>query len=587
MSSQLSKLQGSPASRLSELTEQGLWTNQTLHGLLAASVAASPAALAVADQPNKHDLTGTNALRLTYAQLDIASDNLALTLLANNIGHGDIILVQLPNSVELVTCYFAASKIGAVISPIPVQYSRHELSTIQSAVQPALGISCSNLSGNNLASQMDECISASVIAFGNGASDSQLDLNLNSKAACIITQHQYAIDSESHNGSDENFDSKIDGNTVITLCWTSGTTGTPKGVPRTHNMWVATSNVIIESAKLQSGDTLLNPFPLVNMAAIAGFLYPCAQLGLTLTLHHPIDIPVFLSQLENEKINFTIIPPALLNQLAKKPEMWNQFDFSNLRCIGSGSAPLSPWMIETFKTAYGKDIINFYGSNEGISLINTADVTDDSEIRATMFPRFGAANTPWQGTCHQLVRSKVADTETGNEILEPGKPGELMFAGATIFDGYYAAKNDPDQTIDNSTVFDSDGYFHTGDLVEICSEAPNFYRIVGRCKDIINRGGMKISPTEIDILLEGFSGLAEAAVCAYNDETMGEKICACLVLAPDSPTPTIEILGDYLLGQGLAKFKLPEKIQLFTQLPRNPMGKVLRGELEHIVKNAN
>jgi non-ribosomal peptide synthetase component E (peptide arylation enzyme) len=121
MSSQLSKLQGSPANRLSELSEQGLWTNQTLHGLLAASVAANPAALAVADQPNKVDLTGTNALRLTYAQLDTASDNLALTLLANNIGLGDTLLVQLPNSVELVTCYFAASKIGAVISPIPVQ----------------------------------------------------------------------------------------------------------------------------------------------------------------------------------------------------------------------------------------------------------------------------------------------------------------------------------------------------------------------------------------------------------------------------------------------------------------------------------
>ena len=106
-------------------------------------------------------------------------------------------------------------------------------------------------------------------------------------------------------------------------------------------------------------------------------------------------------------------------------------------------------------------------------------------------------------------------------------------------------------------------------------------------EDIINRGGMKISPTEIDILLEGFSGSTEAAVCAYADETMGEKICACLVLAPDSPTPTIETLADYLLGQGLAKFKLPEKIQLLTQLPRNPMGKVLRGELEHIVKNAS
>tara|TARA_B110000902_G_scaffold267046_1_gene357802 strand:- start:55 stop:1797 length:1743 start_codon:yes stop_codon:yes gene_type:complete len=576
-------LTGSSATRLAELTEQGLWTNETLHGLLTSCVVKTPTALALADQPNKQDLTGTSPLRLSYTELDNASDNLALTLLDKNIGHGDIILVQLPNIVELAVCYYGASKIGAVISPIPVQYSLHELTNIQGTVKPALGISCSNLSGNNLASQMDECIAGEVIAFGNGASDSQLDLTHNSKAACIITQHQYTIDGSSDSSSDENFDCKIDGNTVITLCWTSGTTGTPKGVPRTHNMWVATSKVIVESAKLNAGDTLLNIFPLVNMASIGGFLYPCAQLGLGLVLHHPIDIPVFLGQLENEKINFTIIPPALLNQLAKKPEMWNQFDFSSLRCIGSGSAPLSPWMIETFKTEYGKDIINFYGSNEGISLINAPEVTDNAEIRATMFPRFGASNTPWQGICHQLVRSKVVDTDSGRDITETGISGELMFAGATIFDGYF----DPDDTLDKASIFDSDGYFHTGDLVEICLEAPNFYRIVGRCKDIINRGGMKISPTEIDILLEGFSGLTEAAVCAYTDDTMGEKICACLVLAPDSPTPTIETLSDYLLGQGLAKFKLPEKIQRLTQLPRNPMGKVLRGELEQMVKNAS
>ena len=124
--------------------------------------------------------------------------------------------------------------------------------------------------------------------------------------------------------------------------------------------------------------------------------------------------------------------------------------------------------------------------------------------------------------------------------------------------------------------FDSDGYFHTGDLVEICTEAPNFYRIVGRCKDIINRGGMKISPTEIDILLEGFDGLVEAAVCAYSDETMGEKICACIVLSPDTQAPSIAQLADYLLNQGLAKFKLPKpkRKNLLPPLSRPPLLKI-------------
>jgi non-ribosomal peptide synthetase component E (peptide arylation enzyme) len=121
--------------------------------------------------------------------------------------------------------------------------------------------------------------------------------------------------------------------------------------------------------------------------------------------------------------------------------------------------------------------------------------------------------------------------------------------------------------------------------VEICGDPPNYYRIVGRCKDIINRGGMKISPSEIDILLEGLPGLAEGAVCSYADENLGERVCACVVPAPGSAAPTLEQLNTFLLEKGLAKFKLPEKMILLDTLPRNPLGKVQRHELEQKVKD--
>jgi len=146
--------------------------------------------------------------------------------------------------------------------------------------------------------------------------------------------------------------------------------------------------------------------------------------------------------------------------------------------------------------------------------------------------------------------------------------GELLFAGATVFDGYLGT--------DNDELFSDDGYFHTGDLVELCGDPPAFYRIAGRCKDIINRGGMKISPAEIDILLEGLPGASEVAVCAYQDDAQGEKVCACLVVEPDADKPTLDGVTDYLLKQGLAKFKLPERIECFDGLPRNPLGKVQR-----------
>ena len=95
---------------------------------------------------------------------------------------------------------------------------------------------------------------------------------------------------------------------------------------------------------------------------------------------------------------------------------------------------------------------------------------------------------------------------------------------------------------------------------------------------------MKISPMEIDILLEGLPNSAEVAVCAYADERLGEKICACVVVAPDTESPSLELIAEYLSGQGIAKFKLPERLELFTALPRNPLGKVQRFLLQDAVE---
>jgi non-ribosomal peptide synthetase component E (peptide arylation enzyme) len=269
--------------------------------------------------------------------------------------------------------------------------------------------------------------------------------------------------------------------------------------------------------------------------------------------------------MQSEKITFTIAPPALLNQLAKAPEMWKQFDFSSLRRIGSGSAPLAPSMIATFRDDYGVEIVNFYGSNEGISLFSTPEDAPEPEVRAGMFSR------PAPGA---LIETKVADPESGEEVTVEGERGELLISGATVFDGYFRHANED--------VFSADGYFRTGDLVEICGGG-NFYRIVGRCKDIINRGGMKISPVELDVALEHHPALVEAAVCAYPDERLGEKICACLVPQADAEPPTLPELQQYLLDKGFAKFKLPERIELMERLPRNPLGKVQRFSLQESV----
>ncbi len=550
--------------RIDELTRLGWWGKTTLHELLSQRVAEHPKMLAVADQPNRQTFTSDSAYRLDYSELDHAVCNLASQLLELGIREGDSLIVQLPNIVELVVIYFSASIIGAVVSPLPVQYGRHELNMVCEALLPAAMITVKNMKDTPLAEIARTALPASVPIFVFGASDvsgvETILLDMNSRPE-NLERVQYHL--KCH---------PADANAILTICWTSGTTGTPKGVPRSHNMWLATARNTSEAGQYRTGDCLLNPFPLVNMAAIGGFLFPLALHGTSLILHHPFDPVVFLQQMEMEKVTFTIVPPVVLNQLAKSKAMWNSHDFSRLRRIGSGSAPLAPWMIKIFDESYQKQIVNFYGSNEGISLFSTPETSARPEVRASMFPRMGCEGMPWTGITHEMVGTRIVKVGSEEEITEPDEPGELLFYGATVFDGYFGSSDE--------SVFTSDGWFHTGDLVEICGDLPNYYRIVGRCKDIINRGGMKISPTEIDILLEAFPDLVEGAVCSYSDKDLGERVCACIVISPDSEAPSLAQINSFLLGKGLAKFKLPEKLLLLESLPRNPLGKVIRNQLE-------
>ena len=550
--------------RIALLTRRGHWGATTLHDCLVAQAAERSRQLAVADPPNRSELTDGDGLRLDYAGLEAAATALAADLLARGIRPGDALIVQLPNIAELVVCYFACSLVGAVLSPLPVQYGAHELKMAAGVLSPAAILTVENFKGAALAERTRAALPEVPVWCFAADSDDALVVN----GACDDAARQAV--------REHLVEHPADANATLTVCWTSGTTGTPKGVPRSHNMWLATGRTSSEAGDYRPGDLLLNPFPLVNMAALGGFLFPLALRGCAIVLHHPFDAAVFLQQIENERVTFTIVPPAMLNHLAKNPEAWNRYDFGALRRIGSGSAPLSPWMVRVFDQEFGKPIVNFYGSNEGISLFSTPESSPDPEVRATMFPRLGCPDMPWSGVAHDIVRNKVVSTETGEEITGPGQPGELLFAGPTVFDGYLGA--------DNDEVFTDDGWFRTGDLVEICGEPPNYYRIVGRCKDIVNRGGMKISPAEIDILLEGFPGLAEGAVCGYPDPDLGERVCACVVPAPDGERPTLEEINRYLLDKGLAKFKLPERILYLEALPRNALGKVQRHELEEKVR---
>lgn len=565
----------SPESQIREYTEKGWWGTDTYVDLFLKNAQKTPDAVAVVDPPNRAELTSGAPLRLTYAGTKLAMDRLAGGLLEAGVKKDDIVMVQLGNTVELVIVYLAAARIGAIVSPLPIQYRTHELRQVIAITEPKAFITTTSFGGFNYVEmvrglQPEFPSLKAVIALGEGLPDGVLSLTalLNSPRDDKPLNDYLAK-------------TPITANDITTICWTSGTEAEPKGVPRSHNLWIAIAYASVDGCELDPGCNLLNPFPLVNMAAIGGMLVPWILTGGKLVLHHPLALPVFLGQIKAEQISYTVVPPALLNMLLMNTAILANADISSIKNIGSGSAPLSPWMVSQWQEKYNIRVINIFGSNEGASFTSGPKEMPDPVQRAQYFPRFGVPEYQWPSRVAAYMSTKLVDPVMKKVVTEPGLPGEMAIKGACIFAGYY---HRPDLT---KKAFDDEGYFYTGDLFEIAGEGGklNSYRFVGRLKDLILRGGVNISSEEVETLIQGHPKVAEVAVVGYPDQALGEKACAVVVPKKDQ-TVTLEELVAFLKEKDIAAYKLPERVMVVDALPRNPVGKILKRNLREQLHQA-
>jgi acyl-CoA synthetase (AMP-forming)/AMP-acid ligase II len=246
--------------------------------------------------------------------------------------------------------------------------------------------------------------------------------------------------------------------------------------------------------------------------------------------------------------------------------------------LGSGSTPLAPSLLQGWHDKYGIEIINFYGSNEGIALLGTPKDIPDPSVRALYFPRYGAPGRTWSFSMARKTLARIVDPVSGVEITAAGVPGELRIKGPGVFPGYLPASGVPDP-------FDEDGYLKTGDILEIAGDDLQYLHYVDRSKDMVVRGGMKISAAELETFVSGHPKVAEVAVVAYPDEVLGERACAVVVPRPGETVTLAEIVS-YLRGLGIATFKLPERLELREALPRNPLGKILKRDLRDELRYA-
>lgn len=557
-----------PEERIRDFKARGWWGEETLDDLFRRHVAAMPDAESVVDPINREAIMGGAPARLTWAEVEDRVARYVAVLHATGVGRDDVVAVQLPNVIELGLIYLACIRLGAIVTPAPVQYREHELAYIlrktdAKAVVTAARIGKHAHAEMMLAVQTGAAALNTVLVVGGHAPDGSIDLDARASALNATEIEAGRAAARAAN---------ICADDIVTICWTSGTEAEPKGVPRSHNEWIIMGAGVTDAADLKPGAVLLNPFPMVNMAGISTSFVSWLLLGGVLVQHQPFDLQIFLQQVRDEKIDYTVAPPAILNLLLQNEALLEGVDFGRLRAIGSGSAPLSEWMVRTFHEKYGVQIVNYFGSNEGASFPSAQKDVPDAAERAVLFPRLGDG-FEWKALLHDRIFTRLVDPETEQEITEPGLPGELRVKGATVFSGYWRAPEI------NARAFDGDGWFRTGDLFELAGDRLQFYRFVGRLKDVIIRGGMNISSEEIEGHLIGHPAVADAAVVGAPDPNLGERLCAFVVFKPGQSAD----LGDinrFLTGdKHVAVYKQIERLEVIAVLPRNPVGKVLKREL--------
>lgn len=538
---------------IASYTRAGWWGQETLYDLLEARARVQPDAEALIDPADRMDLLGDAPQRLRYGELLARVQRLAARLEAIGVGRDKVIVAQLPNVHEMALLILAASRLGAVVSPMALQYRASEIGWVVARTRARAFVTVTRCRGFDHAAYARAHLPPEVAVYTIGEDAPAGVLRLGDAQGPIRTPRATAND-------------------IVTICWTSGTEGRPKGVPRSSNHWIAGARA---KALPDPDEVYLCTFPLVAAGSIGGQLVPWLVSGGTFVLHHPFDLPLFVEQIRAERVSYTSAPPAILLRLLASADLLQQADLSSLRAIGSGSAPLAPTMLEAFHDRFGIEVINNFGSNEGCILFSTEQEIADPALRATHFP---ASSRQPGGAAYAggVIETRLLDPDGSGDVEVAGRPGGLLIRGPTVFDGYWSEAG-----LDRSS-FDAEDYFHTGDLLELvdAGAAGMLYRFVGRSKELIVRGGMKIAPAELEEHLVAMPGIKEVACVGYSDPVLGERVAA--VVVPNAgETVTLERLLGFLRTRELAVYKLPERLYLADSLPRNPTNKVIRSELRN------
>jgi acyl-CoA synthetase (AMP-forming)/AMP-acid ligase II len=483
-----------------------------------------------------------SGLRTSFGELNRRCNKLANSLIDQGVCPGDRVALALMNSVEFLETYLAIAKIGGVVVPLNWRLVADELEFI---IRDS---------------------GAKLLIFGEEFRDVITDLHGRGDKTAITswvevvqetTKSGYAQDYTAflEAGSETEPEPGAFDDELLFIMYTSGTTGLPKGVVHSHKTTFWAMLTFSASCDLRDGDRYLVALPLFHVGALTPLTLNIYR-GVTSIVMREFDPLTAWQLIEQEKINTTLLVPAMLNFMVQVPGI-DGFDCSSLRWIQSGASPLPVSLIQQYDDL-GIEVHQIYGLTEscGPACLLSAE----------------HAMTKIGSTGKAFFHTNVRVVNESGDDCDPGEQGEVWVQGEHIMLEYW---NRPDATAETLT---QDGWLKTGDVASMDDEG--FVYIQDRIKDMIISGGENVYPAEIENILLGHSEVAEVAVIGQPSERWGESPFAIVVLNESglqSGITAVELLA-YCYGK-LARYKLPRGAAFIDLIPRNANGKVLKREL--------
>ena len=522
---------------------QCVWPNRTILDYLNDAIEKHPDKIAIIDKKSS----------FTYKQLGKLVDRIALGLLHIGLGKGDVVSFQLPNWNEFIILHYAVTRIGAISNPLIPIYRDREIGYMVGMAESKMIV---------------------VPDYFRGFYYPDMIERLSHQWPSM--KHIYVIGDNAPNGMklfsslfeepwEERMDSSIldeithDPNDVTEIIFTSGTTGSPKGVMHTHNTLCISTNYWIDRLHLKSDDVL---FMASTFAHQTGFGYGVrlpTHIGGTGVYQDIWSPREFIEWVEKEKITFTAGATPFLQDTVQM-EGIERYDLNSLRVFVALGAPIPRHLVKEAVKKVPFKILSGWGQTED-GLV-TLTRLEDTEEKLT-----NTDGIPFPG-----MELKIVDFE--GEICAPNIEGSLLVRGPALFVGYFKRIND-------TLAEYSDGWFITGDRAFI--DEDGYIRISGRNKDIIIRGGENIPVAYVENVLYEHPDISSAQVIAVPDSRLQEKACACISMKTGKSPITLDSMQEFLLEKGLAKQYWPEFIEIMDDFPRTASGKIQKFRLREMI----